>query len=169
MHLRQRHLLHNLHWLQKVIHWWNGKATRRRFREHLRYVERNDKDASKPVARHLNLPNHSKKHMAGCGLFLHLSSAESLKTQEQKVIFQIGTLSPHGINERFSFNQVTLVFSTTTPKFLPLSKGQRSKRQFFNSLRWPVYVINSVTNTKLPRYTRRWCRPCLKQHPCLLN
>ena len=114
MHLRQRHLLHNLHWLQKVIHWWNGKATRRRFREHLRYVERNDKDASKPVARHLNLPNHSKKHMAGCGLFLHLGSAESLKTQEQKVIFQIGTLSPHGINERFSFNKVILVFSTTT-------------------------------------------------------
>ena len=118
MHLRQRHLLHNLHWLQKVIHWWDGKATRPRFREHLRYVERNDKDASKPVARHLNLPNHSKKHMAGCGLFLHLGSAESLKTQEQKFIFQIGTLSPHGINERFSFNQVTLVFSTTTPKFL---------------------------------------------------
>ena len=52
--------------------------------------------------------------MAGCGLFLHLGSAESLKTQEQKVIFQIGTLSPHGINERFSFNKVILVFSTTT-------------------------------------------------------
>ena len=118
MHLRQRHLLHNLHWLQKVIHWWNGKATRRRFREHLRYVERNDKDASKPVSRHLNLPNHSKKHMAGCGFLLHLGSAESRKTQEQKFTFQIGTLSPHGINERFSFNQVTLVFSTTTPKFL---------------------------------------------------
>ena len=52
--------------------------------------------------------------MAGFGLFLHLGSAESLKTQEQKVIFQIGTLSPHGINERFSFNKVILVFSTTT-------------------------------------------------------
>ena len=29
------------------------------FREHVRNVERNDKDVSKPVARHFNLPNHS--------------------------------------------------------------------------------------------------------------
>ena len=29
------------------------------FREHLQDVGRNDKDASKPVARHFNLPNHS--------------------------------------------------------------------------------------------------------------
>ena len=28
----------------------------------------------------------------------------SRKTLEQKFIFQIGTLNPHGINERFSFN-----------------------------------------------------------------
>ena len=26
----------------------------------------NDIDASKPVARHFNLPNHSQKHMAAC-------------------------------------------------------------------------------------------------------
>ena len=31
------------------------------FREHVRNVERNDKDVSKPVARHFNLPNHSKE------------------------------------------------------------------------------------------------------------
>ena len=59
---------------------------------------------SKPVARHFNLPNHSKQHMAVCGLSLHLGSLESRKTLEQKFIFQIGTLNPHGINERFSFN-----------------------------------------------------------------
>ena len=29
--------------------------------------ERNDKDASKPVAIHFNLPNHSKQHMAVVG------------------------------------------------------------------------------------------------------
>ena len=38
------------------------------------------------------------------GLSLHQGSTESRKTQEQKFIFQIGTLNPHGINERFSFN-----------------------------------------------------------------
>ena len=36
--------------------------------------------------------------------YLHLGSSESRKTLEQKFIFQIGTLNPHGINERFSFN-----------------------------------------------------------------
>ena len=75
-----------------------------RFREHLRDVELNDKDASKHVVRHFNLPNHSKQHMAVCGLPLHLGSSESRKTLEQKFIFQIGTLNPQGINERFSFN-----------------------------------------------------------------
>ena len=84
-----------------------GETCRRlgdRFREHLRDVEKNDKDASKPVARHFNLPNHSKKHMAICGLSLHLGTTESRKNLEQKFIFQIGTLNPYGINERFSFN-----------------------------------------------------------------
>ena len=65
---------------------------------------RNDEDESKPVVRHFNLPNHSKQHMAVCGLSLHVGSSESRSTLEQKFIFQIGTPSPHGINERFSFN-----------------------------------------------------------------
>ena len=81
-----------------------GRRLGDRFREHLRDVERNDKDASKPVARYFNLPNHSKQHRAVCGLSLHLGSSESRKTPEQKFIFQIGTLNPHGINKRFSFN-----------------------------------------------------------------
>ena len=75
-----------------------------RFREHLRDVEKDDKNASKLVARHFNLPNHSKQHMVVCGLSLHQGSTESRKTLEQKLIFPIGTLNPHSINERFSFN-----------------------------------------------------------------
>ena len=71
-----------------------GRRLGYRFREHLRDVERNDKDAPKPVARHFNLPNHSKQHMAIYGLSLHLGSSESHKTLEQKFIFQIGTLIP---------------------------------------------------------------------------
>ena len=84
-----------------------GETVRRlghRFREHLRDVERNDKDASKPVARHFNLPNHSSQHMTICGLSLHQGNTESRKNLEQKFIFQIDTLNPHGINARFSFN-----------------------------------------------------------------
>ena len=45
----------------------------------------------------------TQKHMAVCGLSLHLGNTESRKDIEQKFIFQIGTLSPCGINERFSF------------------------------------------------------------------
>jgi len=42
--------------------------------------------------------------MAVCGVSLHQGSMESCKTPEQKFIFQIGSLNPNGINERFSFN-----------------------------------------------------------------
>ena len=38
-----------------------GRRIGDRFREHLRDVEKDDKNASKPVARHFNLPNHSKQ------------------------------------------------------------------------------------------------------------
>ena len=79
-----------------------GRRLGDRFRKYLRDVERNDKDASKPVARHFILPNHSKQHMAACGLSLRRS--ESRKIQEQKFIFEVGTLNPYGVNERFSFN-----------------------------------------------------------------
>ena len=70
-----------------------GRRPGDRFREHLRDVEWNDKDASKPVARHCILPNHSKKHMEICGLSLHLGSSERRKPLAQKFIFQIGTLN----------------------------------------------------------------------------
>ena len=53
---------------------YTGETGRRlgdRFREHFRDVEKDDKNASKLVARHLNLPNHSKQHMVVCGLFLN--------------------------------------------------------------------------------------------------
>ena len=33
-----------------------------------------------------------------------VGSSESRKTLEQKIIFQIGILNLHGINEHFSFN-----------------------------------------------------------------
>jgi len=92
-----------------------GETGRRlcdRLREHLRDVEKDNKAASKRVARHFNLPNHSKQHMTVCSLSLHLgSTAESRKTLKQRFIFQIGTLNPHSINERFSLTNL-LLFST---------------------------------------------------------
>ena len=88
----------------------SGRRLGDRFRENFRDVEKNNKDVSKPVARHFNLPNHSKKHMAICGLSLHQGTTESRKNLKQKFIFQIDTLNPHGINERFSFNLCIPIF-----------------------------------------------------------
>ena len=80
--------------MQKIYIGETGRRLGDRFREHLRDVEINDKDASKPVARHFNLPNHSQKQMAVSGLSLHLGNTESRKNIERKFIFQIGTLVP---------------------------------------------------------------------------
>ena len=62
-----------------------------RFREHLRDVEKDEKNASKPVARHFNLPYHFK-HMVVCGLSLHQGSTESRKTLEQNLFFKSALL-----------------------------------------------------------------------------
>ena len=42
-------------------------------------------------------------YLESCSKISNLMSSESRKTLEQKFIFQIGTLNPTGINERFSF------------------------------------------------------------------
>ena len=53
---------------------------------------------------HFILPNHSNHNMTICGLSLHHGNTESRKNFEQKLIFQLSTLSPHGIDERLSFH-----------------------------------------------------------------
>ena len=69
------------------------------FCEHLRDVEKNDTNASKTVARHFNLPNHSHLNMSICGLSLHHGNTENRKNLEQKFIFQL-----LNIGERLSFH-----------------------------------------------------------------
>ena len=64
-----------------------GRRLGERFREHLRDVEKDDKDASKTVARHFNLPNHSKEHMSICGLSLHQGTTDSRKKPRAKIHF----------------------------------------------------------------------------------
>ena len=80
-----------------------GRRPGDRFREHFRNVEKNDKNLSQSLVILISLTT-PKKHMVICGLSLHHGMTESRKNLEQKFIFQIGTLNPHGINERFSFN-----------------------------------------------------------------
>ena len=49
-------------------------------------------------------PNNNSLVDSNNFLSLHQGNTESRKTLAQKFIFQIGTLNPNGINERFSFN-----------------------------------------------------------------
>ena len=87
LYVRQCHSLNNLHSLQKVIHRRSREATRRPI-PRTRII-----NASKPVARPFNLPNHSEQRMAVCGLSLHQGSGtESRKTLEPKYIFEIALL-----------------------------------------------------------------------------
>ena len=78
-----------------------GRRLGDRFRKHLQGVERNDKDASKPVARHFNLSNHSSQHMTICGLSLHgkplksrtkLQFSNQVKINEDKIERRFGVV-----------------------------------------------------------------------------
>ena len=69
------------------------------FKFKFRSFEKNDTDAFKPVARHFNLPHHSHHNMTICRLSLQRGNTESRKNLEQKITFQLGTLSPHGMSE----------------------------------------------------------------------
>ena len=55
---------------------------------------RNDKDASKAVARRFNLPGHSSQHITVYGLSLQQGNMESRKNREQKFIFKLAHLIP---------------------------------------------------------------------------
>ena len=92
-----------------------GRRLGDRFREHLRDVEKDDKDASKPVARHFNVPHHTKQHMSICRLSLHLGNTESPKNLEQKFIFQIGTLNPNGYQRALFVPLIYSSFYVTMP------------------------------------------------------
>ena len=85
-----------------------GRRLADRFREHLRDVEKNGTDASKPVARHFNLPNHSHHNMTICGLSLHHGNTESRKNLEQKNIFQLAhSIHTESMNASHSINLFT--------------------------------------------------------------
>ena len=106
---------------KKVIHRRNKATTRWPIPRRPSRRRGDDKNASQPEARHFNLPDHSKQHMALCGLSLHQGSTESCETLEQNFIFQIGTPNPQGINEPFSFNKfiVSFLFINRTQPTIP--------------------------------------------------
>ena len=77
-----------------------------RFRKHLPDVEKTTQLRPNQLhARHLNLPNHYHNNSTICRLSLHQGNTGGRKNLEQKLIFKLDTLYPHGINDRFSFHR----------------------------------------------------------------
>ena len=110
--------------------------------------------------------------MALCGLSLHLGSSEGWKTPEQKLSFKQALLSPmvsmnafhsanlflfshHHIptNSIAPFSAYKITHTTHNSSNFSDEGLLHSKCQLFNSTQWPIYIINSVNNTKLPCYT----------------
>ena len=125
-YLSQCHLLYKMHSLQRVI-LYIGETGRRlgdRFREHLRDLEKDEKNACKPVARHFNLPNHSMQHMAVCGLSLHQGNTESPQTLEKifffksaLLIFTVSTNAFHSTNLFCCFSRYQAPTNSGAPYF----------------------------------------------------
>ena len=61
------------------------------------------KDQSKPISRHFNSSNHSISDFVAFGLSIINGGNDCRKTKEMRLINALGTLNPHGINERFTF------------------------------------------------------------------
>ena len=73
-----------------------GRRLTDRFREHLRDAEQNNTDASKPVARHFNLPNHSHHDMTICGLSPTPREHRKPQKSRTKIRFPTGRWSLSG-------------------------------------------------------------------------
>ena len=88
---------------------WSGRRLSDRFGEHLRSVRNNDVD--KPVAIHFVDVNHSISNMKICTISPISGGNDSRERHEKRLVFKIGTIHPHGLNEQFSFYLITFLHS----------------------------------------------------------
>ena len=86
-----------------------GRRLSDKFAEHLHSVRNNDVD--KPVARHFSAADHSISDMKICAISPISGGNDSRKRHEKRLIFKIGTIHPHGLNERFFFYLITSLHS----------------------------------------------------------
>ena len=84
-----------------------GRKLADRFREHLRDVKKDNKDDSKPVARHFNLPNHSTHNMTMRGLSLHKGNRKNASFNSALFIIT------ESMNAGFSFNSFICMFNSS--------------------------------------------------------
>ena len=169
MHLRQVINCITCTYCKKLYIGETGRRLGDQFREHLRDVERNDQDASKPVASQFNLPNHSRQHMAVCGLSLHVGSLESRKTVEEKIIFQIGILNLQGVDERFSFNWLIFVFSSRRKARVIFDQWESSCLRFAANIRDLEYFRHCENNRHSAQWTLQFLHLSFSEGTSLLK
>ena len=78
-----------------------GQRLSDRIAEHLRSVRNNNVD--KPVARHFNAIDHFISDIKVCAISPISGGYDSRRRHEKRLIFKIGTIHRHRLNERFSF------------------------------------------------------------------
>ena len=118
--------------------------------EHLPDVERNDKDASKSVARYFYLPDYSKQHMAVCSLSLNLGSLESRKTLEQKFIFRSAFFIPTISTSAFHSTNSFLFSRNNFPHIKPHTTHNYSNRSAEGlTLEKSAFKLLTVANLRL--------------------
>ena len=78
-----------------------GRRLRERFSEHLRSIR--NQFPGFPVAEHFNSDTHSLDDIMVCGLKQSSGSSNRRKQQEMRLIFELGTLRPSGLNIKFNF------------------------------------------------------------------
>ena len=77
-----------------------GRTSRQRFGEHLRSIEKNLPGF--PVAEHFNTAGHSIDDALVRGMMLSVDNSQR-KRLEMRLIFQLGTSQPRGLNSDFRF------------------------------------------------------------------
>ena len=77
-----------------------GRTLRQRFGEHLQSIEKNVPGF--PVAEHFNKAGHSIDDTLVRGMMLSVDNAQR-KRLEMRLIFQLGTTQPRGLNSDFRF------------------------------------------------------------------
>ena len=83
----------------QTLHQWNGPTSIWQICWTASSVKNNDVD--KPVARHCNAANRSISDIEVYAISLISGGNDSCKRHEKRLIFKIGTIHLHGLNERF--------------------------------------------------------------------
>ena len=121
-----------------------GRTLRQRFGEHLRSIEKNL--PAFPVAEHFNTAAHSIDDALVRGMMLSVDNAQR-KRLEMRLIFQLGTTQPRGLNFNFRFLSAArrAVRALQSLKFSFLIYGEYKPWITERLINWEIYAKDHLT------------------------